>query len=399
MTQQTAAVFPAERRCPFEPPREHAELREQHGIFEVDLPSGQQAWLISGHADVRKALEDDRLSADLARPNFPSLRAQAVDSPLKGTFMRSDGEAHLRIRRMLNREFTVRRAESMRPMIEEVVDSALAALAAAGPGADLVELYALPVPSGLICRLLGVPYEQHKLFEERTSTMINTRSAPEAVRGAAMELYSYLVELVALRRREPQDDLITRLLKEQVEPGHLQEAELASISMLLLAGAHETTASMIAAGVLTLLQHPDQLALLRQRPELMPGAVEELLRYLTVAQVGTFRVAAADLRVGDREIRAGEGVILDLAGADWDPSMFEEPDRLDITRNARRHVAFSHGPHNCVGQSLARVELTLAYQRLLDRFPDLALAVDPAELRYRPHTVGLAGVERLPVTW
>jgi cytochrome P450 len=262
-----------------------------------------------------------------------------------------------------------------------------------------VEHFALPVPSTVICRVLGVPYEQHELFERRTAIMINTRSTPADVRAAAMEVYSYLAELVALRQKEQEEDLISRFVTAYVEPGHLPPAELAMISMLLLAGAHETTASMIAAGILTLLEHPGQLALLRERPELTPDAVEELLRYLTVAQVGTFRVATADMTIAGRQIRAGDGVIADLAGANWDPAAFANPEKLDITRKARRHVAFSHGPHNCVGQSLARLELEVSYRRLLERFPRLALAADPAELRYRPYTVGLAGVEQLPVTW
>lgn len=399
MAQDAETVFPVERRCPFEPSREHARLRDETGIFEVALPSGQWAWLVSGHADVRKALEDSRLSADMTHPNFPSLRPEKVDSPIKGTFMRSDGEAHMRVRRMLNREFTVRRAQEMRPMIEEVVAERLDALEALGPGADLVEHFALPVPSTVICRVLGVPYEQHELFERRTAIMINTRSTPADVRAAAMEVYSYLAELVALRQKEQEEDLISRFVTAYVEPGHLPPAELAMISMLLLAGAHETTASMIAAGILTLLEHPGQLALLRERPELTPDAVEELLRYLTVAQVGTFRVATADMTIAGRQIRSGDGVIADLAGANWDPAAFANPEKLDITRKARRHVAFSHGPHNCVGQSLARLELEVSYRRLLERFPRLALAADPAELRYRPYTVGLAGVEQLPVTW
>ncbi|HEY4457797.1 MAG TPA: cytochrome P450 [Pseudonocardiaceae bacterium] len=394
------ADFPAPRACPFQPPAEHELLRREHRVFRVHLPSDQTALLVTRHADARKALEDPRLSADMSRANFPMLRARPVDSPIKGTFMRADGAQHLRVRRMLNREFTVRRAESLRPLAEQVVDERLDAMLAYGPGVDLVEQFALPIPSAVICRMMGVPVTDNEIFQRNARRMVNTLNDPQDVQAAAGELYAYLGALTKEKMADPGDDLISRLLAGQVEVGDMEMPEFLSIVMILLIGGHETTGSMIASGVLTLLRNPGQLAALRADPSLIDNTVEELLRYLTVAQVGTFRVALADIEIGDTLVRAGEGVIFDLTSANHDDEVFAEPDSLNVARgNSRRHIAFSHGPHNCVGQSLARVELTAALARLFDRFPDLALAVPEAELTYRPYTVGLAGVERLPVRW
>lgn len=394
------ADFPAPRACPFQPPAEHALLRRDHRVFRVHLPSGQTALLVTRHADARKALEDPRLSADMSRANFPMLRPRPVDSPIKGTFMRTDGAQHLRVRRMLNREFTVRRAESLRPLVEQVVGERLDAMLAKGPGVDLVEEFALPIPSSVICRMMGVPVTDNEIFQRNARRMINTLNDPADVHAATGELYAYLGALTKEKIADPGDDLISRLLAGQVDAGTMALPEFLGIVLILLIGGHETTGSMIASGVLTLLRHPGQLAMLRADPARIGNTVEELLRYLTVAQVGTFRVALADIEIGDTVVRAGEGVIFDLTSANHDDEVFAEPDSLNVARdNSRRHIAFSHGPHNCVGQSLARVELTVALAGLFDRFPDLALAVPEAELTYRPHTVGLAGVERLPVRW
>jgi cytochrome P450 len=391
--------FPMARSCPFDPPQEYLDRRDEQPVFRVRLPAGQTAWLIARHDDVRAVLEDRRMSADMTHPNFPSPREYTVESPLKGTFMRSDGAAHYRIRKMLNQEFTVRRAETMRPMITEIVDELLDQMQQVGPPVDLVEALALPVPSTVICRMLGVPYQDHDVFQKRTRAMINTRSTPEQVRAASIEMYEYLDTLVARKLEEPGDDLISRLIADQVRPGALDRRELVVVSLLLLAGGHDTTGAMTAFSTLTLLRHPQQLAELKADPDLIPGAVEELLRYLTVAQLGTFRVATEDLQIGGQHIKAGDGVVIHLGVANRDEDAFPDAGRFDIHRNARGHVAFSHGPHHCLGQSLARVEIQVVLRQLFARFPDLKLAVPFDDISYRPHTIGLAGVQTLPVTW
>jgi cytochrome P450 len=247
--------------------------------------------------------------------------------------------------------------------------------------------------------MLGVPYEDHDLFQKRTRAMINTQSTPDQVRTASMEMYQYLDALVERKLHEPGDDLVSRLIRDQVEPGHLDRRELTIITLLLLAGGHDTTGAMTAFGILTLLQHPGQLEELKADPDLIPGAVEELLRYLTVAQLGTFRVATEDVEIGGKRIPAGDGVVVLLNVANRDELAFPEPDVFDIHRNARGHVAFAHGPHHCLGQSLARVEIQVVLTRMLARFPGLRLAVPFEEITYRPHTIGLAGVVALPVAW
>jgi cytochrome P450 len=368
-------------------------------VYRALLPSGQEAWIVTRHEDVRAALSDPRLSADLTKPGYPVLRAQASESPLKGTFMRADGEAHQRVRRMLNDEFTLRRAEAMRPVVQRTVDRLLDQMEQDGPPVDLVQALALPVPSIVICGLLGVPYQDREVFQERTLAMIDTKRTPDEVRAASMGIYQYLDQLVAARLDTAADDLISRLIEAQVRPGHLDRRELVMICLILLAGGHETTANMISLGTLALLQNPDQLTQLRADPSLVPGAVDELLRHQTIMQIGIYRAALEDVEIGGQQIRAGEGVIALLDGANRDETVFPDAERLDIHRGARAHLGFSYGPHHCVGRTLARVELEVTFASLLSRFPHLELAVPLEELRFRPPTIGLYGVEALPVGW
>jgi cytochrome P450 len=399
MTEQasskTVAQFPVARSSPFDPPAEYLA----QAVYRARLPSGQDAWIVTRHQDVRAALSDPRLSADLTKPGYPVLRAQAAESPLKGTFMRADGEAHQRVRRMLNDEFTLRRAEAMRPGIGRTVDRLLDRMEQEGPPADLVQALALPVPSIVICGLLGVPYQDREVFQERTLAMIDTKRTPDEVRAASMGIYQYLDQLVGSRLEEPADDLISRLIEAQVRPGLLDRRELVMICLILLAGGHETTANMISLGTLTLLQNPDQLAQLRADPSLVPGAVDELLRHQTIMQIGIYRAALEDVEIGGQRIRAGEGVIALLDAANRDESVFPDAGRLDIRRGARAQLGFSYGPHHCVGRTLARVELEVTFTALLSRFPRLQLAVPLEELRFRPPTIGLYGVEALPIEW
>jgi cytochrome P450 len=354
---------------------------------------------IHRHEDVRAVLDDERVSADETIPGYPFLYAGAFESPLKGTFMRADGEAHYRVRRMLSKDFTVRRAAALRPQVETIVTDCLDRMQRCGPGAELVSDLAFPVPSRTICGLLGVPYEDRDVFEENTRAMIDTTSSHEQVQAAVAAIFGYLDQLVSTKEAAPGDDLISRLIVEELAPGNLARQELITIALILLVGGHETTATMIGLGTFALLEHRDQLDQLLADPALWPGAVEELLRHQTIVQNPIQRVATADLDVGGEVIRRGEGILLVLEAANRDPDVFAEADRFDIHRGARNHVAFSFGPHQCLGHSIARMELAVVFQLLFERFPGLRLAVSPEEIPLRPGTVGLFGVESLPVTW
>jgi pentalenic acid synthase len=365
----------------------------------VRLASGREAVLITRYEDVRALLDDKRLSADETAPGYPFLYEGAFESPLKGTFMRTDAEEHYRIRRMLAKDFTVKRVNSLRPTVEAIVNECLKTMDEQGPPTDLVQSLALPVPSRAICHLLGISYEDREVFESNTRAMINHKSSPTEVQDAVAAVYRYLDTLVTKKETSPGNDLISRLIEEELKPGNLQRQELVTIAMILLVGGHETTATMIGLGTFALLEHRDQLAQAMAAPELWSQAVDELLRHQTIVQSPIQRAAVADIEIGGEVIRKGEGVLAELSTANRDPEAFEDPDRLNFQRDARTHLAFSYGPHQCLGHALARMELEVVFKNLFLRFPKLALAVHRDQVPLRPHTVGLFGVEMLPVTW
>ncbi|MEV4318685.1 cytochrome P450 [Actinocrispum sp. NPDC049592] len=386
--------FPQARTCPYHPSPAYDELREGPALQRVRLYDGTLAWAVTSHADARKLLADPRISADRRREGFPILteRFKAVREEQPG-FIGMDDPEHNYYRRMLISEFTVRRFKELRPHIEQIVQDALDDLLAAGPPADLVKHFSLPIPSMVICQMLGVPYADHDFFQTHSRTLLQAES-PEQAKASMTALKEYLGKLI----EDPPPGLIARLKDEQVATGALTTDELVRNSVLLLIAGHETTASMTSLGVITLLEHPEQLADLRSRPEAITTAVEELLRYLSIVDIGPFRVATEDIEVGGAVIKAGEGVIIASSLANRDPEAFPDPDKFDISRPARHHVAFGYGVHQCLGQNLARMELELALTALFDRIPTLRLAVPVEELVLRPATT-IQGVNELPVTW
>jgi cytochrome P450 len=385
------ARIPAARgTCPFDPPPLYEQLRDEHSIAPVTLWNDTTAWLVTRHADVRFVLSDDRFSADINRPGFPFLsRAQRALGQAPPTFIRMDAPEHDRLRRMLTAEFTIKRVRAMQPRIQQIVDGFIDDMTAHAPPADLVKEFALPIPSLVICLLLGVPYEDHAFFQRCSSALLNQRSSEAEVTAAQDELRDYLGGLV---------DASSRLVTEREATGELDREGVVSMARLLLVAGHETTANMTALGVLTLLRNPEQLATLRAEPELIPGAVEELLRYLSIIQSGLPRLARTDVEVGGRLIRAGEGVVVSLQTANRDDERFADPDTLDVRRDGRRHMAFGFGIHQCLGQPLARVELQVALETLIRRVPTLALATDFEKIPFRD-TMFIYGVHELPVTW
>jgi cytochrome P450 len=311
-----------------------------------------------------------------------------------------DDPEHARLRRMLTGDFTVRRMQAMRPQIEEVVGTCLDEMIATGQPADLVRDYALPVASLVICLLLGVPYADHEFFQRHSATMNHVESSAEEKRAANRALFGYLLGLVGHKEKEPGEDLLSRLLAERVATGELTRADVAMNGLVLLFAGHETTANMIGLSTLTLLRHPEQAARIRDAddPAVVANAVEELLRYLSIAQDMIFRVATEDVTIGGQLIRAGEGLSLNLPAANRDVAFFDQPDALDIDRDTRGHLAFGHGVHQCLGQNLARPELQIALPALLRRLPGLRLAIPFDEVNFR-HDMSAYGVHQLPVAW
>ncbi|GAA3256895.1 cytochrome P450 [Nonomuraea helvata] len=395
--------FPMARAagCPFDPPPQLRDLQQEGPLARVRIPeSGGTAWLVTTYAEQRALLADRRVSSDVTRPGFPIPVPAGSGGGIGLSFILMDDPEHARLRRMVQAAFTVRRVESMRPAVQQIVDDMIDDLLAGPKPVDLVEAFALPVPSLVICELLGVPYTDHDFFQENSKTIIKRSVAPEERAAAGGRLAQYLDDLVGRKLTEPGDDLLSRVA-ERVKAGDLTRQEAAQMGVLLLIAGHETTANMIALGTLALLRHPAQLALLRETddPKLVAGAVEELLRYLNITHNGRRRVALEDIEIAGRTIRAGEGIIMANDIGNRDPSVFpDNPDELDIRRDARRHVAFGFGVHQCLGQPLARMELQVAYSTLYRRVPTLSLATDLDRIPFK-HDGAVYGVYELPVTW
>ncbi|MEU3713449.1 cytochrome P450 [Streptomyces catenulae] len=393
--------LPTERDAgPFAPPRAISRMREARPVSPLRFPDGHEGWLVTGHEEARRLLADNRFSSrqDLGilhvpyeTPGMPVPTAPSPQVP--GLFIAMDPPDHTRLRRKLTGAFTVRRMRSLEAHLADLVERQLDALARLTPPVDLVAEFALPVPSLVICELLGVPYEDRGTFQANSARFMLKEVSLEEKMAAYGALTGYLAELVTRKRAAPGDDLLSDLARD----GDLTVEELTGVAFLLLLAGHETTANMLGLGTFALLENPGQLAAVRADPELLPGAVEELLRYLSVADL-FYRYATEDIELGGVTVPAGSTVVVSLLAADRDPRRFAEPDTLDLHRNARGHLAFGHGVHQCLGQQLARIEMRAALGGLLRRFPDLALAVPAAEVPLRTDMT-VYGVHALPVTW
>lgn len=390
--------FPMARRHPLDPPPQYRELGAKQRVFRVRTPRDEEVWVVSHHDDARAVLSDRRFSSDPRTPGFPTYVTGDVPPP-PGFFLQQDPPDHSRLRRSVTREFVTNRMQALRPDMQRLLDELIDAMTAAGTSGDLVAELAYPMASGVICDLLGVPFEDHTTFVSLTDTVLDRSSSPEASERAAMELMAYFDGLVTAKEREPADDVFGRMVTQASDGAKTSHAELVGLAALLLLSGYDTMAQMIGLGVLTLLEHPAQLDELRRRPSLYPRAVEELLRFLSINHSGLPRAATADVTIGGRQIRAGDGVIVMLNEANRDEQAFERPDAFDIHRPLTpRHVAFGHGFHKCIGLALARVELATVFEGLFARLPGLRLARPLEELRFRDDMV-LYGVRELPVQW
>ncbi len=397
MTQTTPdpVTLPMSRENPFDPPDVLGRWREEGPLRPLLYADGHVGWLAMSYSAVRAILADPRFSSRSELMHSPlTLRMSQVLPKIPGFFMRTDPPEHTRFRRLLTGQFTVRRMKLLEPRMEKITLERLDAMAEAGPPVDLVDAFALPIPSLVICELLGVPYADHDRFQRDSAALLSLDSTLDDVTAAMTSLLGYLHDLAVRKHAEPGDDLLSGL----VATGELTDEEIVGAVILLLVAGHETTANMIALGTYVLLKNPAQLAALRDVPTLVERAVEELLRYLTVTHLGPLRAALEDVEIEGCVIKAGQVVAMSLGAANRDPERFEAPDTLDITRQATGHLTFGHGVHQCLGQQLARAEMRIAYPALFKRFPGLRLGVPPQDLSLRTN-MAVYGVHRLPVIW
>jgi cytochrome P450 len=397
-TRTTVADFPfASAALPLEPPVEFARLREHESVVRVLLPTGDVAWLVTRYDDVRQVYADPRFSrAAAVRPGAP--RNNEV-GPGPDSIGSKDAPEHARLRRLVAPAFTVRRIEAMRPRIERRVDGLLDAIAAADPPVDLVLGLAIPVTLSVLGDLLGVPDADMSQFRDWSEVFMSISGYPaDEVRRAGASFERYVADLVARKRAHPGDDVLSVLVAASGDD-RLTEEELINLGVAILIGGFETLSGQISNIVVMLLRHPDQLALLRDDPDLLPGAVEELMRFIPRRRDGgMIRVALEDVELGGVTVRAGEAVIPAIGSADRDPRQFPDPDRLDVTRPATANLAFGHGIHHCLGAHLARLELRVTFAALLRRFPGLHLAVPEDHLRWHIGKSAPSPVA-LPVSW
>ncbi|MEU7071678.1 cytochrome P450 [Streptomyces narbonensis] len=401
-TRETAeagapVTLPTQRAagCPFDPPAGLAELREERPLARMTYPDGHVGWLATGHSTVRAIMGDSRFSSryELMHYPFPGGPEGPLPPAPVGDMTGMDAPEHTRFRRILTGKFTVRRMRQLSDRVAEITEEHLDAMERGGPGVDLVEAFARPLPALMICELLGVPYADRERFQGHAHTIMSMDVTPEDRYAAFVGLQEYMAELVAAKRAAPSDDLLGDLARDS----DLTDEELVGIGGFLLAAGLDTTANMIAHGTFALLTEPAQADALRADPDLAPQAVEELMRYLTIAHTSV-KSALVDVELDGLLVRAGESVTLSLEAANRDPERFPEPDVLDLHRKATGHLGFGHGIHQCLGQQLARVELAVALPALLRRFPTLRLDVPAEEVPLRTD-MSIYGVHRLPVTW
>ncbi|MGY4654307.1 cytochrome P450 [Mycobacterium sp. URHB0021] len=389
------------RRIAFDPVPELREIRESIGVRTVTNSFGMTVYLVTRYDDIKEVLSDHQRFSNGRPPGFvlpgaPPVSAEEQASTRSGNLLGLDPPEHQQLRRMLTPEFTIRRMKRLEPRIAEIVDQQLDAMETAGPPTDLVEHFALPIPSLVICELLGVPYDDRDDFQRRSARQLDL-SLPIAER---MELQrqgrEYMAGLVARSRLDPGDDILGMLVRDH--GAELTDDQLIGVAGLLLLAGHETTSNMLGLGTLALLRHPDQLAAVRDDPYAVAPAVEELLRWLSIVQTAIPRITTTDVEIAGVPIPAGQLVFASLPSGNRDPGFIESAEVLDIHRGAIGHLAFGHGVHHCLGAPLARMEMRIAFPALLRRFPNLALAEDFADVAFRSFHF-IYGLKALEVSW
>jgi len=408
MTRETDMTvdnyFPPPRdlsRCPFDPPDELMRRLREDPVSKMQIWDGTEAWVITRYDDGRAVLTDERFSADPQHAGFPEKNvAYATTLGRDRTIRAIDNPEHDRQKRMMIRDFTVKRVEQLRPYIESLVDGIIDDMLATGGPIDLMGELAVPLPTMVICEMLGVPYTDREYFGVRAKALLAAETREEAA-AAEEDILSYFEALIDLKIENPTDDLLSRLVHDQMLPGHFGREDLVRLSRLLLVAGHDTTAGMIGLSTLVLLTEPDARREVQESedPKFIQNAVDELFRYLGTTHAGRRRVAIAEVEVGGEIIRPNEGVIVLNNVMDRDESVFQDAGKLDLHRpNTRSNVAFGYGIHQCPGQLLARTELQIIHAKLWKRIPGLALAAPMSELTFVESGSNFE-VETLPVTW
>jgi cytochrome P450 len=394
-------TYPMPRFTPFDPPPQLTAIQDGERVIRVRLWDGSTPWVITGYDEVRAILADPRVSADTDLDGYPHVSAgTAARKHAAKTFINMDNPRHDQIRRALTPYFSIKRIEALRPRVQEIVDQLLDELLAGPKPADLVEDLALPIPSFVICEILGVPYIERARFNSLSKTIISRLSTPEDSVAAQQQMLDLMATLIDEKTGHPGNDMISKLVADQLLTEQMSREDMVNMCQLLLVAGHETTSNMIALGILALLREPRILAEIRtaQDPALIANAVDEILRWLTVLHIGRRRVAVADIDIAGKHIARGEGIIVSHDAANRDATAFPDPDTLDIHRRARHHLAFGYGIHQCLGQPLARLELQVVYPTLARRVPTLTLATDFGTLAYKNDNI-VYGVHEMPVTW
>jgi cytochrome P450 len=377
----------------------YAEHRAATPIYRTVLPSGSEAWAVTRLDDVRAVLSDQRFSRNLLYPGAPCMIQPGDFSTGERSILNLDPPDHTRLRRLVAKAFTARRIEALRGRIEQITAGLLDDLTSKDQPVDVIEAFAFPLPTAVICEVLGVPYDEREHFRAWSNVLVAPlQHAPTEVAAARQAGAEHMRQLVARKRRHPGDDLLSELIEARDESDRLTEEELVDLGTQLLSAGHETTVGLIANAVVLLMRYPEQVAALRSDPSLVGQAIEEVLRYESPAGAALLRVATVDVEIGGVTISRGEAVVPLTSSANFDETEFADPERFDITREHNPHVGFGHGIHFCIGAQLSRIEGQVALLGLLARFPGLRLAVPHDQIVWRPALVIRRPVA-VPIAW
>lgn len=392
------SFFPMDRKCPFAPPPELVEITKTTATPKVRLWNDTTIHLLTKWADIKAAYSDSRFSANDKKPGYPRITPSNANMMDPQVFLRLDPPEQLQQRRMVTKYFTAKAVQKWRPHIEEITANLIDEMRSQGTSADLVRDFAAKLPAFLICDILGVPRSERERFQRHAEVLLGHGATPEEAYASIRMMENFMRGLIRERQDEPRDDLITQLVHEQLEPGHIDERHLGGILDLLLNAGHDTTANMIAMSMGVLLQDPEAADRLRSDDSVLATGIEELIRLLGPVELTQTRVAIDDVEVAGQSFHAGDGILPVISMANRDPDVFENPDSLQLDRTHNPHLSFGYGTHQCLGQNLARLELQIIIPTLLRAFPTMRLAIAPEDI-IPNNGATVFGIKSLPVEW